>query len=221
MNTTRLVASISLALFAQGALASTIWLKDRQGNVCYNAGITNANNPSHIIGLGGVNQDGSGFTLTIDNPAGAGKPTTGDCANIPTTTTPMVFSGGSVAGNIVHVSSMGQGTKGANECLDQGNNLSGVRGSATLGSGAATKTLAFDFSATNGCLANTVQAPFARNVVISTGSLASARGSQIVFQGNYYLFNPAATIPEPGSFLLLLAGLLGMGFLSLRSPRRV
>ena len=219
MNTTRLLASISLALFAQGALASTIWLKDRQGKVCYNA---NSNNAGHIIGLGGINQNGSGFTLTIDNPA-SGKPTTGDCGNIPTTPTPtpMVFSGGSVAGNIVHVSTMGQGTKGANECLDQGNNLSGVRGSATLGSGAALKTLAFDFSAANGCLANTFQAPFARNVVISTGSLASARGSQIVFQGNYYLFNPAATIPEPGSFLLLLAGLLGMGFLSLRSPRRV
>ena len=216
MNTTRLVASIGLALFAQGALASTIWLKDRLGGVCYNAGITNPNNPSHIIGLGGINQDGSGFTLTIDNPAGAGKPTTGDCANIPATTTPLVFSGSGVVANSVPISSLQPGTKGANECLNQGNNLSGITGAASIGTGSATKSLQFNFSGTPGCLAGTVQAPFVRGVLLVTGSAATFGGAKTVYAGNYYIFNPAATIPEPGSLLLLLAGLLGMGFLSQR-----
>ncbi len=213
MYKTRMIALIGLTIFAQGAMASTIWLKDIANNVCTNSGITDPKNPSKIIGLGGINADGTGFTMTIDNPAGPGKPTTGGCAGIPATVNPLVFPAGSVVGNIVPVSMIKPGTNGANECLNQGNNLSGVTSQTSLGAGAGKITLAFTYAnPTPGCLANTYQAPFTRGVVIARGALGNVGGVVTLYQGNYHIFNPA-TVPEPSSILLLLAGFLGMGFL--------
>jgi hypothetical protein len=212
MNTTRLIILLGLTFFAQGALANTIWLKDRQGSVCINTGSGNAGG---VIGLGGINIDGSSFFLKIDNPK-ATKPTTGDCANLPTTDTsgPLVFNG-TMTANVVPIAMMKPGTKGVNECLNQGNDLSGITGAATIGAGATLKSLQFNFSGATGCMPNTYQAPFVRGVILVSGSAATFGGAKTIFQGNYYIFNPSA-IPEPGTIPLLLAGLVGLGYLAMR-----
>lgn len=215
-KTTRLVTLIGLAICAQGALANTIWLKDRQGNVCYN---TASSNPGGIIGYGGINRDGSGFTMTLSNPA-ATKPTTGDCANIPTTTTNLVFPVGNVVRNLVPITVVKAGTNGANECLDQGLALSGVTGGATQG----IYTLAFSFTGAAGCphpnyqapnpVLPTYQAPFQRTVSIATGS---GPFLNTVFRGTYHISTQTLPnqVPEPDTALLLIAGGLGMAGLTL------
>ena len=219
MYKTRLLALIGLTVFAQGAMASTIWLKDRQDQVCYNTG---SSNPGGVIGYGGINRDGTGFTMTISNPA-ATKPTTGDCANIPTTTTNLVFSGGNVVPNIVPITLVKPGTGGANECLDQGRNLSGVTGGASIGTGAGTRTVAFSFAGAAGCshpnyTVPTYQAPFQRTVFISTGAGPAVR---TVYRGSYHIFDQAS-IPEPGTLSLLLVGAVGLAGLALsRRSRRI
>lgn len=214
MYTTRLIALMGLTIFAQSALANTIWLKDRQGNVCYNSA---SSNPGQVIGYGGINRNGSGFTFTISNPAaGVRSPATGDCANIPTTTANLVFPAGNVVANVVPVSFMKPGTQGVNECLNQGSNLSGVTGGASVGTGSGRRTLAFSFTGTTGCLPGSYQAPFARTVSIATGA---GPAITTVYRGNYHIFNEANPIPEPGSILLILVGALGLGFLAKRYRR--
>lgn len=217
MYKTRLMALIGLTIIAQGAMGSTIWLKDRQDQVCYNTG---SSNPGGVVGYGGINRDGSGFTMTISNPA-ATKPTTGDCANIPTTTTDLVFTGGNVVPNVVPITLVKAGTGGANECLDQGLNLSGVTGGASIGTGASTRTVAFSFTGAAGCshpnyTVPTYQAPFQRTVFISTGV---GPAQQTPYRGNYHIFDQAS-IPEPGTLPLLLAGAAGLGALALRRRSR-
>ncbi len=220
MYATRLITLLGLAVLAQSALANTIWLKDNLGTVCINTG---SSNPGGIIGYGGINRDGSGFTLTISNPA-ATKPTTGDCANIPTTTTNLVFTGGNVVQNVVPITLIKAGTGGNNECLDQGLNLSGVTGGATQ----AGFTLAFSFAGAAGCphpnyqapnpVVPTFQAPFQRTVSISTGTGFFAT---TLFNGTYHISTQTLPnqIPEPNTTLLMLAGALGMAGLGLRRRR--
>jgi hypothetical protein len=211
-NTARLVAFIGVALFAQGALANTVWLKDRNGNVCYN----NSNgNVGHVIGLGSINADGTGFTMTIDNPAGPGKPTTGDCASIPATTSPVTYATGSVAGNLAHVSS-GSGAT----CKDQGTNLVAIHGASAKVSG---RYLSFAFfNPARGCKPGTFKVPLttANRQAFIKQRAPQGPGSITIFTGSYYVFNPAS-IPEPDSLLLLLAGSLSMAFIALRRSRRV
>ncbi len=220
MYATRLITFIGLAVFAQGALANTIWLKDSLGNVCTNSA---SSNPGGIIGYGGINRDGSGFIMTLSNPA-ATKPTTGDCATIPTTTTDLVFTGGNVVQNVVPVTMVKAGTGGNSECLDQGLNLSGVTGGATQ----AGLTLAFSFTGAAGCphpnyqapnpVVPTFQAPFQRTVSISTGS---GFFGTTLFNGTYHISTQTLPnqIPEPNTTLLIFAGVLGMAGLALRRRR--
>jgi hypothetical protein len=217
MYATRLITFVGLAVLAQSALANTIWLKDRLGNVCIN---TASSNPGGIIGYGGINRDGSGFTLTLSNPAGATKPTTGDCANIPATTTNLVFTGGNVVQNLVPITVVKAGTNGANECLDQGLNLSGVTGGATQGG----LTLAFSFTGAAGCphpnyqapnpVLPTYQAPFQRTVSLATGS---GPFLNTLYNGTYHISTQTLPnqVPEPDTALLLLAGGLGMAGVAL------
>jgi hypothetical protein len=209
------MALIGLTIFAQGALAGTIWLKDRQDHVCTNS---LSSNPGQIIGYGGINRNGTGFTLTLSNPAGGVKnPSTGDCANIPTTTADLVFPVGNVVANVVPVTLVKTGTGGNPECLDQGLNLSGVTGGSSVGTGANTRTLAFSFTGSAGCAhpnysVPTYQGPFQR-----TASIARGAGSlqTTVFQGAYHIYNETNPIPEPNSILLILAGASSLGLLAL------
>jgi hypothetical protein len=219
MKKTPSMALMAMLFVAQGALANTILLKDRQDQVCYNSA---SSNPGGVIGYGGINRDGTGFIMTISNPAGGTKtPATGDCANIPTTTTNLVFTGGNVVANVVPVTHVKPGTNGQNECLDQGLNLAGVTGGASIGSGANTLSIGFSFAGAAGCAhpnytGATYQAPFQRTAIIATGS---GPFQQTLFNGRYHIFDQA-TVPEPGTLPLLLAGASGLALLALRRRSR-
>lgn len=225
MHKTRLLVLIAMPFAAQGVLANTIVLKDRQDNICYNSA---SQNPGKVIGYGGINRNGGGFTMIISNPpSGAVTPATGDCDTIPKTPAgDLEFSGGNAVPNVVPVTHIKAGTNGDAECLDQGLNLSGVTGGASIGSGVGKRTINFSFNGADGChhpnySVPTYQAPFERTVSISTGSGPSQKTP---YSGTYYIFNPDVVdpinnVPEPGSLLLMLAGASGLGALALARRR--
>jgi hypothetical protein len=212
MNATRLITLLFLAISAQAASASTIWLKDSNGQVCKNSASTT--NAGGVIGLGSVDSNGA-MTMTIDNPntgTETRSPSTGDCANLPRTTagTPLVFRG-SVAPQIVPIHMKKPGTHGVLECLDQGNNFVGVQGTLNDVQNAG-YSLVLAFSYTDGCGGSALPT-FQRPVLINP----SAKGAT-VFSGAYYIFN-ANSVPEPGSLYLLLAGAAGLTLLGLQRRR--
>jgi hypothetical protein len=158
MKVTRLITLFLLATLAQGASATTIWLKDRNGQVCKNTASANAGG---VIGLGSVDRNGV-ITMTIDNPdtgTETRSPSTGDCANLPRTPAgnPSVFNG-NVTPSIVPIHMLKPGTKGALECLDQGSNFAGVNGSVVSGP----QTISFGFGYTDGCTGGNALPTFSR-----------------------------------------------------------
>lgn len=213
MYTTRLIALMGLTIFAQSALANTIWLKDRDNKVCYNSLSTNANG---IIGLGGINKNGTGFTLTISNPtAGTVTPSTGACTTLPKSDTNLVFTGGSVVPNNVAISRIGTGPSDSGQCLDQGVNLTGVTGSSSTIVGTTNWTLSLSYGGVAGCKPGTHAPP--SNPLQRSATLVQKTGlvSRNVYSGSYYIFNVNA-VPEPSTALLFLAGALGLGVVGLR-----
>lgn len=219
MKATRLFALLLLALAAQGASATTIWLKDRNGQVCKNTASANAGG---VIGIGSTNSNGV-MTMTIDNPntgTETRSPSVGDCANLPRTSvgSPLVLSG-QVTPQIVPIHMWKPGTKGAMECLDQGSNFVGLKG--TLLSGQRR----FLFSGglfSDGCnmSAQTKTTPdglpvFRREVSFFNG------GERPLFIGAYHIFNEANTVPEPGSLLLLVAGAASLVLIGMQRRRLV
>lgn len=224
MNTARLWTLFCLAVFAQGALGATIWLKDRNGNVCYNSlstlGGPPPGAPGGYIGLGGINRDGSGYQMQISNPtAGVVTPATGDCTTLPKSDSILSFSGGSVAPYKVAVSMVKPGTKGNNECLEQGVNLMGLNGGSSTVVGTVTWTLAYSYASATGCKPGTEAPPslFEQRSV----SLARKAGafSNTTYRGTYHIYNESNPIPEPSITLLLLAGALGLGTLGVWRQR--
>lgn len=202
MNTPRLLALFLLAILAQGASATTIWLKDNNGQVCKNNG--------NVIGLGSVTTGGA-LTLTIDNPAnGTVTPATGACNNLPRTTNPLQFSG-SVTPKIVPVHMRKPGTSGALECLAQGSNFAGVAGVLTAGQGTIYQ-LDLGFSYEDGCVRGDLPS-FVRPALIKL-----VNGEGPAFQGAYHIFNEN-NVPEPGSLYLFLAGFAGLTLLALQRRR--
>ncbi|WP_165922929.1 PEP-CTERM sorting domain-containing protein [Sulfurirhabdus autotrophica] len=177
---------LSLAYSQIATATNAIWLKDTNGVVCTNSASSNS---GQLVGLG----DAASGSVTIDNP-GTG---TTNCTGIPTTTSPITFSG--FAQNTVPISMIKPGTNNNPECLNQGSNLSGVNGSATTSG----FTLTFAFSYTNGCPAPLPV--FTRTATLTDGST--------VFNGTYYVYN-TNTVPEPSTIMLLLAGLLGLAGMS-------
>jgi len=216
MKATHLIALVLLATLAQGASATTIWLKDRNGQVCKNSASTL--NAGGVIGLASVDRNGA-ITMTIDNPdtgTETRSPSTGDCANLPRTTTgvPLVFIGG-VTPSIVPIHMLKPGTKGALECLDQGSNFSGVNGSVVSGN----QTLSFGFGYTDGCTGGNALPTFSRPVTLSMPENPEA--DIIVFNGLYHIFNEGNPVPEPGSLLLLVAGAASLILIGLQRRRLV
>lgn len=223
MYTTRVMTLFALSIFAQGVLANTIWLKDRQGNVCYNSV---SNNPDHIIGYGGVDRSSSAFTMTIDNPPTGTVTPAGDCQNIPKNLNanpakpagdPIVFNG-TLTRQLRQVHMWKPGTDGRLECLAQGQNLSGVTGSVTTGTGTNQYSIGFGFAFTDGCNFATQQIITANGLPTFTRTvfISQRQGNAFprVYEGNYQIFNVEA-VPEPSSMLLLLAGAFGLGVLAL------
>lgn len=217
MKATHLIALVLLATLAQGASATTIWLKDRNGQVCKNTASANAN-AGGVIGLGSVDRNGV-ITMTIDNPdtgTETRSPSTGDCANLPRTPAgnPLVFNG-SVTPSIVPIHMLKPGTKGALECLDQGSNFAGVNGSVVSGP----QTLSFGFGYTDGCSGGNALPTFSRPVDLSIPENPEAQ--IVVFNGLYHIFNEGNPVPEPGSLLLLIAGAVSLITIGMQRRRLV
>ncbi len=232
MHKTRLLAFCSLALLAQGALANTIWLKDAstpKSEICRNSLISNPNNPEKIIGLGGVNRDGTSFTLTIDNPPPTAAvpnpvtPATGACQNLPQNTNanpannpsgnPIVFSG-SMTPRLTATHTwkewMAQTSSGSmlrKECLDQGRNLAGLSG--TIDSGQYRLLLSTQF--TDGCdmRSQTKITADGQPLIVRTAAIFRG-GERPIFSGAYHIFN-VDSVPEPGTILLLVIGAATLG----------
>ncbi|HNQ04967.1 MAG TPA: PEP-CTERM sorting domain-containing protein [Thiobacillaceae bacterium] len=220
MNTIRSIGALLLALAASSAGATTLWLKDDQGNVCKNS---QSSNPGQVIGLGNVTPTGA-FSLTLSNPGnGVRTPSTGQCANLPTTpaTAPLVFSGG-VTPRIVPIHMWKTGTGGRMECLDQGPNFVGISGMLTSGN----YTLVFGGGYSDGCNVQT-QSKYTPDGLPAYQRPAELRapgqgpeGTAIVFRGGYHLFNEQNPIPEPGTLALLATGATGLMAMTLRRRRR-
>jgi hypothetical protein len=218
MKATRLIALLLLAVAAQGASATTLWLKDGAGQICKNTGSAN---PGEVIGLGSLT--GDVLTMTISNPA-ATAPTTGNCKDIlKTNGTNIVFTGRVTPQNLpIHM--WKPGTKGAMECLDQGNNLSGVIGtlSVTLANGQQ-YTLGLGGGYTDGCNMQTQTKITADGLPVFTriATIRRVGGEGKVFSGSYHIFNELNRIPEPGSLLLLAAGAASLILIGLQRRRLV
>ena len=218
MNTTRLVALMGLVIFSQSALANTVWLKGGDA-VCENS---LSSNPGKVIGYGGVDRNGV-FTLTISNPTdGTRNPARGACANLPATgasssETPIVFNGSAQA-EIPSLNMIKAGTQGAAECLQQGQNLSGIS-VTTLSDTSNQFNLSMTFSYTDGCNPATGDriTPSGQPVFIRTATLDKPTGTD--FAGNYYVFNVNA-IPEPSTMLLMVAGFAAIGFVGMRRSNK-
>ena len=219
MKATRLFALLLLALAAQGASATTLWLKDGAGQICKNTG---SSNPGQVIGLGSLTSAGV-LTMTISNPA-ATAPTTGNCKDIlKTNGTNIVFTG-PVAPQNLPIHMWKPGTKGGMECLDQGNNLSGVIGtlSVTLSNGQQ-YTLGLGGGYTDGCNMQTQTKITADGLPVFTriATIRRVGGESKVFSGSYHIFNELNPIPEPGSLLLLVAGAASLMLVGLQRRRLV
>jgi hypothetical protein len=215
MNTTRFLALFLLAAVAQGASATTIWLKDNAGQVCKNSLSTN---PGQVIGLGTVTSAGA-LTLTISNPSNGTKtPSSGECLNLPTApaANPLVISG-SVTPQMLSIHMWKPGTKGAMECLDQGSNFSGIIGLVT------NNPYRFNFTGgyTDGCNMQTQTKITSDGLpVFVRGLVIRQQGRELpLFTGSYYIFNEANRIPEPGSLLLLMAGAAGLILVGMQRRR--
>lgn len=191
----RLILLCMLILaYSQIAMANSIWLKDANGVVCTNTASTNA---GQIVGLGEVNRSTGAFNMTIDNPSGG----TMTCPSIGTNNNPISITG-ALATQLPVVHMLKPGTNNQNECLNQGNNLVGVTGSASGGTGTNARSIAFSFSFTDGCPGLPA---FSRPATLSGGSGANA----FSFTGTYYIYD-INSVPEPGTIMLLLAGLFGL-----------
>lgn len=215
MNTTRLLAFLLCAGLAQGAAATTIWLKDDAGQVCKNSLSTN---PGQVIGLGTVTSGGA-LTLTISNPAnGVMTPSSGQCLNLPTVpvANPLVING-AVTPQIEPVHMWKPGTRGGMECLDQGNNFYGIIGNIT------NTPYRFQFSGgySDGCNMQTQTKLTSDGLPVFTRGLIIRQDDLEIplFQGSYYIFNEANRIPEPGSLFLLMAGVASLILVGLRRRR--
>lgn len=219
MNTTRLLAFLLCAGLAQGAAATTIWLKDDAGQVCKNSLSTN---PGQVIGLGTVTSGGA-LTLTISNPAnGVMTPSSGQCINLPTApeANPLVIAG-AVAPQILPIhmwkewnAQTSSGTMLRKECLNQGSNFSGIIGQVI------NNPYSFNFSGgyTDGCNMQTQTKITSDGLpVFVRGLIIRQQGREIpLFTGSYYIFNEANRIPEPGSLFLLMAGVASLILVGLR-----
>lgn len=214
MNAIRLLTFCSLAVLAQGASATTIWLKDNSGRVCRNSASTN---PGQVIGLASVSSGGA-LTLTINNPAnGTLTPATGGCEVLPKApaNNPLVLSG-TVTPRIVQVNMTKPGTKGALECLNQGSNFAGVSGTFDAGQGTV-YTLTWGFAFTDGCgSANNGQPIFGRSLFMQVQGQPRS-----LFQGTYHIFNEANKVPEPATLGLLAVGAGLLAMFAARRPRRL
>ncbi len=241
MHTTHLIALIGMSVFAQSALANTIWLKDTstpKPEICRNSLISNPNNPEKIIGLGGVNRDGSSFTLTIDNPPptvavpNPVTPATGACQSLPQNLNanpannpsgnPIVFSGSMqprLTATHMWKEWMAQTSSGSmlrKECLDQGSNLSGLSG--TINSGQYRLLLSTQF--TDGCdmQSQTKSTADGQPLIVRTATIFLG-GERPIYTGTYHIFN-VDSVPEPGTIMLLVIGAATLGMVAFTRRRQ-
>lgn len=218
MKATRLIALLLLSALAQGASATTVWLKDRNGQVCKNSASGNAG----VVGIGGVDRNGV-MTMTIDNPdtgTETRNPSVGDCANLPRTSvgSPLVLSGsGLVTPQIVPIHMWKPGTNGAMECLDQGSNFVGLKGTLVNGQ----KMFLFSGGLlSDGCDMSSQTKTTLDGLPVFRREVSYFNGGERPrFIGAYHIFNEANSVPEPGSLLLLVVGATSLIFVGMQRRR--
>ena len=219
-------AGMLKALAMAGLLAllvpSTSWADDHMLSVNSGGGVTvSAQTPAVITDAGAVTTP---LTFTFTDPPPANNTTTVTLGTSQTVT--MVRT---------PVKLCKPGTKNQLEWLDQGNTVIGVNGTLTSGTTSAVPnngyrlTLTFTFTSTYGssngpCTVSGQQSYTSTKVALLEKRQGNSANFDTKLNSTYNFGSATNSAPEPGSMLLMLTGLLVLGWMSMkrmRAARRV
>jgi len=123
------------------------------------------------------------------------------------------------------------GTNNQLEWLDQGNTVVGVTGTLTSGSSTALTDeyrlvltmsgISDTYGSSNGSCSSVGQKTYTFTAGAVIDKLDSSSNYQTILSSTYNFWNATNGVPEPGTVALMLLGLLGMGWISMKRIRAV